>query len=113
MSQSKKLGSELLFLSISNGDIHNVIHLIEEDEVDVNCANINGQTALHFAVHAQNLNLVELLLQYNSNPNVQDNHEIGFNTPLHIAADLNLINVVELLLEKGGDPTLKNKCGFT
>ena len=113
MGKPKKLGSELLFLSISDGDIHNVVHLIEEDEVDVNCSNINGQTALHFAVLAQNLDLVELLLQYQANPNIQDNHEVGFNTPLHLAADLNLIKIMEVFLEKGGDPTLKNKCGFT
>ena len=96
LTQPKKLGSELLFLSISSGDIHNVIHLIEEDEVDINTPNINGKTALHFAVLAQNLNLVELLLQYNAEPNVKDNYEVGFNTPLHLAADLNLLNMMEL-----------------
>ena len=113
MWSSKKLGSDLLYLSISHGDIHNVIHLIEEDEVDVNSANINGQTALHYAVSSQNLSIVELLLHYGANPNVQDNHEVGFNTPLHIAADLNLIDIMELFLEKSGDPSVKNKCGFT
>ena len=109
MSQPKKLGSELLFVSISNGDMHNVIHLLEEDEVDVNNPNINGQTALHFAVLAQNLNLIGLLLDYQAEPNVKDNFEIGFNTPLHIAADLNMINALELFLEKGGDATIPNK----
>ena len=108
-SQPKKLGSELLFLSISNGDVHNVIHLIEEDEVDINCPNINGQTALHFAVLAQNLTLVDLLLKKGADPNTKDNLEVGHNTPLHLAADLNLINIMELFLEGGGDATIKNK----
>ena len=53
------------------------------------------------------------MLQYNANPNIQDNFDIGFNTPLHLAAEDNLVNIMELFLEKGGDPTIKNKWGFT
>ena len=58
MAKAKKLGSELLFLSVSQGDVHNIIQLIEEDEVDINWSNINGQTALHFAVSAKNIKIV-------------------------------------------------------
>ena len=110
---NKKLGSDLLYMSISHGDVHNVIHLIEEDEVDVNCPNINGQTALHFAVNAQNLAIVELLVHYNAERNVHDNPEVGANTPLHLAADLHQIEILEFLIEKGGDPSLRNQSGFT
>ena len=43
----KKLGTELLLYSISHGDVHNVINLLDEEEADVNSYNINKQTPLH------------------------------------------------------------------
>ena len=43
----KKIGGDLLFHSITHANIHDVIALLEENEVDVNCTNINGQTPLH------------------------------------------------------------------
>ena len=43
----KKIGSDLLFHGITHANVHDVIALLEENEVDVNCANINGQTPLH------------------------------------------------------------------
>lgn len=38
----KKIGSDLLFHGITHANVHDVIALLEENEVDVNCANING-----------------------------------------------------------------------
>jgi hypothetical protein len=43
----KKLGSDLLFHGITHGNVHDVIALLEEQEVNVNAPNINGQTGLH------------------------------------------------------------------
>jgi hypothetical protein len=43
----KKIGSDLLFHAITHANVHDVIALLEENEVDVNCTNINGQTPLH------------------------------------------------------------------
>jgi ankyrin repeat protein len=43
----KKIGNDLLFHAISHANVHDVIALLEENEVDVNCANINGHTPLH------------------------------------------------------------------
>ena len=112
-SHVKKSGGELLLFSVSAGDIHDVVHLLEEDEVDIMYSNVNGQTALHFAVMGHNFTMIELLLQFQANPNIQDNLEVGFNTPLHIATDHNQLNIIELLLDKGGNPSIQNKCGFT
>ena len=38
----KKIGSDLLFHGITHANVHDVIALLEENEVDVNCSNING-----------------------------------------------------------------------
>lgn len=43
----KKIGSDLLFHSITHANVHDMIALLEENECDVNCTNINGQTPLH------------------------------------------------------------------
>ena len=43
----KKVGNDILFHAITKGNVHDVIALLQEDEVDVNCKNINGQTPLH------------------------------------------------------------------
>ena len=43
----KKVGNDILFHAITKANVHDVIALLQEDEVDVNCKNINGQTPLH------------------------------------------------------------------
>jgi ankyrin repeat protein len=46
----KKIGNDLLFHAINHANVHDVIALLEENEVDVNCPNINGQTPLHVSI---------------------------------------------------------------
>ena len=36
-----------MFLAIRAGNVHDVIALLDDNEVDINCKNINGQTPLH------------------------------------------------------------------
>ncbi len=43
----KKVGSDILFHAIGHANVHDVIALLHDNEVDVNCRNINGQTPLH------------------------------------------------------------------
>ena len=43
----KKVGSDIMFHAIEHGNVHDVIALLADNEVDVNCKNINGQTPLH------------------------------------------------------------------
>ncbi len=51
----KKVGNDLLFHAINHANVHDVIALLEENEVDVNCSNINGQTPLHVSLINSNL----------------------------------------------------------
>lgn len=43
----KQVGNDIMFHAITHGDVHNVIALLADNEVNVNGTNINGQTALH------------------------------------------------------------------
>ena len=38
----KKVGSDILFAAIKHGNVHDIIALIHDNEVDINCTNING-----------------------------------------------------------------------
>ena len=38
----KKVGSDIMFHAIEHGNVHDVIALLADNEVDVNCKNING-----------------------------------------------------------------------
>ena len=47
IGQVKKVGSDILFHAIKHGNVHDVIALLNDNEVDIDCTNINGQTPLH------------------------------------------------------------------
>ena len=38
----KKVGNDIMFHAINHANIHDVIALLNDNEVDVNCTNING-----------------------------------------------------------------------
>ena len=46
----KKVGNDIMFHAINHANIHDVIALLNDNEVDVNCTNINGQTPLHVSI---------------------------------------------------------------
>jgi hypothetical protein len=53
----KEVGNDLMFHAITHGNIHDMIALIVDKEVDVTrdkCKNINGQTALHVRLSLTN-----------------------------------------------------------
>ena len=76
-----------------------MIALLDEKAVDKNSKNINGQTALHFAVEAKNKTMIETLLMYGADPNSPDNIEVGGNTAMHLAAKANMVDIMELFLQ--------------
>ncbi len=43
----KQVGNDIMFHAITHGNIHDAIALLHDNEVNVNCSNINGQTPLH------------------------------------------------------------------
>jgi ankyrin repeat protein len=69
-------------------------------------------TPLHIAVEQKNIELVTLLLQHGSNPNIVD---VNLWTPLHIAmkSSINSPRIVQLLLDYNADVNLKTNTGST
>ena len=109
----RKVGNDLLFNAINHHNIADVSALLEDSEANVNCTNINGQTPLHYAVDAQNTQIIQLLLEFGASPDTQEHQEVGKNTPLHMAVERNMLDVVDLFLQCGADPTIPNVHGFT
>ena len=42
--------------------------------------------------------MIESLLNFKADPNLQDNVEIGANTPVHKAVEKNMLDVVDIFL---------------
>jgi ankyrin repeat protein len=74
------------------------------DPVDVNAAQTDGMTALHWAIYNNNLELVDRLLDAGADY-MQPNRTGA--SPLYIAATLGSADIVARLLEAGADPNAK------
>ena len=83
------------------GDLAAVRRLLREG-ADVNAAQGDGMTALHWAAERGNGELAEVLLY--AGARVDAGTRIGHYTPLHLAARAAHGQVVALLLDAGSDP---------
>ena len=70
----------------------------------------DGSTALMYATHRGDIDIVRLLLERGADPNKQTKD--GW-TPLMYATEKGNIDIVRLLLENGADPTKRTKDGWT
>lgn len=99
-----------LHSSIRDSDIDLMIEIIDRSDdplVLVNAPNLDGRTALHVAVEANNLHAIRELLKRSAVSNAQD---YDGNTPLHISSKT---DVVKLLLEEGkANPNIPNIDGI-
>ena len=59
-----------MFYAIAHADTTNAFHLLEDEEVTINCRNLNGATPLHYAVYYDNPAFVEIFLEYGADPNL-------------------------------------------
>ncbi len=81
------------------GDM-DVIRVLLRDGADVNAAQGDGMTALHWAAQNSDADLAELLLFAGANP--QPTTRLGAYTPLHQAARKGAADVVRVILNAGG-----------
>ena len=77
---------------------------------DVNTREIDGTTALHWAVRSDDRESVQLLLRAGAQPNVSNRYGV---TPLSLAATNGNPELVKLLLESGADPNTASPEGET
>ncbi|HEY7393821.1 MAG TPA: ankyrin repeat domain-containing protein [Gemmatimonadaceae bacterium] len=92
----------------AKGDIATVRKLIAQ-HADVNAAQGDGMTALHWAAERGDLALTQVLLS--AKANVKATTRIGSYTPLHVAAKSGSGPVVKALLKAGSDPNLMTASG--
>ena len=76
---------------------------------DVNAAQGDGMTALHWAAERGDAALAEMLLYAGANTSAVT--RIGNYTPLHLAAKAGSAGVVKALLAKGADPSVRVTTG--
>ena len=88
-----------LMWAASEGQLQNVKKLINAGE-DVNAANAEGDTPLHYAVSNGDKDILNILLQAGAAVNATDSEG---NTPLHWAAKGGHKDILKILIASGGD----------
>lgn len=77
------------------------VHVLLEKKADVNAPQIDGTTALHWAVRANDLHLVDILLK--AGAHVSAANESGA-TPMQLAAINGNAAILQRLIQAGADP---------
>ena len=90
------------------GDVAAVRALIAQG-ADVNAAQGDGMTALHWAADLGNVELAQVLI--GAGANLQATTRLGAFTPLHIAAENGDAAVVKVLLAAGANPRAASNLG--
>ena len=96
-----------LYQATEMENLDQVLTLIK-NKADPNIPQYDGLIPLHKAVERQNIQLVEELLAFGSNPNHQNNYY--FQTPVHYAIKYNVKAAILLLLvQYGGKLWIRDK----
>ena len=103
-----------VFSLLIQQDLEVVIFLLKSGVVDLMQRDHTGSTALHYAVRSNNIELVSVLVYFDSHDGqlINSRGEKGW-TPLHEAISRKSFDVFRFLLKKGADPDLKNDYGDT
>ena len=91
-------------------DVDRVRALVGDPAVDVNAAEPDGATALHWAAHKDDARLVALLLEAGADAAAANRYGVR---PISLAAENGNAAVVEALLEAGADPNATLRGGET
>jgi ankyrin repeat protein len=86
------------------------VRALLQDHADVNAAQPDGTTALHWAVRQDDLDTVEALLRAGANAKAATRYGV---TPLYLAATSGNAAMIEKLLKAGADPNSANPSGET
>ena len=86
--------------AVKNGDKASVQTLLEQ-QIDVNVSDPDGTTALHWAAHGDDPEILHLLIRAGANVNASNDYGV---TPLFLACTNGNAAIVERLLKAGADP---------
>ncbi|MDI6911825.1 ankyrin repeat domain-containing protein [Nocardioides sp.] len=90
------------------GDEDQVVELLR-DGTDINAVDVDGDTALYYAVSNGNLEIAEVLLEHGADPDLA-----GANgTCVRFAADKGWVDLLKLLLQRGADASGADADGIT
>jgi ankyrin repeat protein len=103
-------GLSPIHLEAAEGNV-DIIKILLDNGASVNIRDINGQTALHWAVlppwdTGDKKGVITLLLRRGAEIDARRNDG---NTPLHCVVMWGRIDTVKMLLKAGADPKVKNK----
>ena len=92
------------------GDLEAVRSLLRQG-ADVNTAQPDGMTALHWAASANDIEIATTLLY--AGATVRSTTRVGGYTPLHLASQGGHAEMASLILERGADPDVFTATGVT
>ncbi|XP_065907282.1 ankyrin repeat and protein kinase domain-containing protein 1-like [Dysidea avara] len=91
-------------------DQPDVIRVLHEYGVDINCQDVDNQTPLRYAASGNHPDVIRVLHEYGADVNCQDKDNW---TPLHYAASANCLDAIRILHEYGADVNCQEKNGDT
>ncbi|EPY40064.1 26S proteasome non-ATPase regulatory subunit 10 [Angomonas deanei] len=96
---------------MGNTDLcRSIIHVAPQTPPDMDAADSDGWTPLHYAADKGHTETVRLLLEEGASVNSKDAMR---RTPLHLAALGGHVGVIQVLLEEGATKNAKNIAGMT
>ncbi len=96
--------------AVKNGDVTAVRSLLAQHVGDVNAAEADGSTALHWAAQRDNLEIADLLIAAGANAKAATRYNI---TPLSLACTNGDAVLIEHLIKAGADPNGTSEEGQT
>lgn len=102
-------GMTPLMVAASENDTESISTLLDEG-ADVNEADSEGSTALHWAIYSGYYDAAAMLLENGAEPNTVDVYD---STPLLTAVFAEDVEMVKLLLDYGADASFVDATGYT
>ena len=112
ISNDPKRSKEIALINAINLRKEGVVFILLHAGVDGNCRDEAGIPTVHLAVETGSLSILQLLLDYDADPDVKTLNRAG-ESCLHLAARLGMTDAVELLLCEGADLLDVNEKGRT